>query len=256
MKPHTPLFPPRKWAEMYPIEKETLPPVGNIETYPKHVQSRILWHQKLPEKGRRAHRAGYHGNLAFVDTCIGYLYDALREMGLEENTIVVYTSDHGEMDGDHGLFQKFCLFEPAVAVPLIVSYPKQIAQGKVASALSEYIGLYPTLCDLVGFNAPRMDATSFADILRNPDKPGPEAAFSENDLRSPLPQYMARTRRYKYIFNHGAMHELYDMEADPGEFANRINDPGMQKVVTEHRDRLLAWYNPEKNPYRPTPVLR
>ena len=264
MKPHSPFYPPGEWAQKYPVEKMTLPQVGDISGYPKHIQRRIRNRASLGEKRQRAHRAGYLGNLAFVDTCIGYVYDAIESEGLLDNTIVVYTSDHGEMDGDHGLFQKFCLFEPSVRVPLIVSYPKHLAENKVTDALTEYIGLYPTLSELAGIEAPGkttlhdipgapdiLDAASFADVLRKPDLDGPSAAFSEYNLRSAIPEYMIRTRRYKYIYNHGATHELYDHEADPGESINRIDDPSLRKIRNRLHDRLFAWYNPEENPYRP-----
>jgi len=263
MKPHSPFYPPRQWAEKYPVDKMTLPEVGDISQYPQNIQRRIRNMAALGEIRRRAHRAGYLGNLAFVDTCVGHVYKSLEKENLLENTIVVYTSDHGEMDGDHGLYQKFCLFEPSVRVPLIVSYPKHLPQNKVTAALTEYIGLYPTLCELAGLEEPRkttlldipgsperMDAAGFADVLRRPDMEGPSAAFSEFNLRSRICQYMIRTRRYKYIFNHGSTHELYDHEADPGEFVNLIDDPGLKKVRDQLRDRLFAWYDPEKNSYR------
>jgi choline-sulfatase len=264
MKPHSPFYPPREWADKYPVDKMTLPDVGDISGYPKHIQRRIRNKAKLGEKRQRAHRAGYLGNLAFVDTCIGHVYDVLEKERLLDNTIVVYTSDHGEMDGDHGLFQKFCLFESSVRVPLIVSWPKNLPEDRVTDALTEYIGLYPTLSDLAGIDAPKtttlhdipaapeqIDARSFAEILRNPDLKGPSAAFSEYNLRSAIPEYMIRTNRYKYIYNHGATHELYDHENDPGEFVNHINDPALRKIRKELHDRLFAWYNPDKNPYRP-----
>ncbi len=264
MKPHSPFYPPRQWAEKYPVDKMELPPVGDITQYPDHIRKRIQRLQGLGDKRLRAHRAGYMGSLAFVDTCVGYVYKALENQGLADNTIVVYTADHGEMDGDHGLYQKFCLFEPSVRVPLIVSCPKQIPQNKVTTALTEYFGLYPTLVELTGIQPPkkttlldipgapaRMDAASFADVLRNPDLKGPPAAFCEHALRSRIGQYMIRTRRYKFNFNDGSTHELYDHEADPGEFVNRINDPGLKKVRNQLQDQLFAWYNPEKNPYRP-----
>ena len=265
MKPHTPFYPPRKWAEMYPVDRMKLPPVGDISRYPPHIQQRIRNIQAQPEKGRRAHRAGYLGNLAFVDTCIGYVYDALHELGLAENTIVVYTSDHGEMDGDHGLFQKFCLFEPSVRVPLIVSWPGHLPQSKVSDALVEHIGLYPTLAELAGLPAPtrttivdlpgapeRLDAQSFADLVRHPDQEGPRAAFCEYDLRSRIPQYMIRTRRWKYIFNEGSTDELYDLVDDPGEFINRVDDPGLCTEREALREQLFAWYDPASNQYRGT----
>jgi choline-sulfatase len=264
MKPHSPFYPPREWAEKYPVDQVSLPEVGDISGYPPHIQRRIKHTQAKDRKRRQAHRAGYLGNLAFVDTCIGHVYKALESEGLLDNTIVVYTSDHGEMDGDHGLYQKFCLFEPSVRVPLIVSFPNRLPQNKVTAALTEYFGLYPTLTELAGLEQPKnttllhvpdapdkMDAASFAHVLRNPDTKGPSAVFSEYNLRKKTCEYMVRTRRYKYIFNHGSMHELYDHETDPGEFVNRINDPALKKVRNQLHDRLCAWYNPENNPYRP-----
>jgi len=262
MKPHTPFFPPREWAEKYPVDEMTLPPIGDITTYPVHIQNRIKNFRRVEERNLRAGRAGYLGNLAFVDTCVGYVYKELEELGLIDNTIVIYTSDHGEMDGDHGLYQKFCLFEPAVRVPLIVSCPKHLPQNKVTNALTEYFGIYPTLVALTEtepikgttlLDIPevpdRMDAQSFADIVHNPDLEGAPAVFCEYALKSKIPQHMIRTRRYKYNYNHSSTHELYDLETDPGEFVNLIDKPDMQKVVNDLRDQLFVWYNPEKNPY-------
>ena len=262
MKPHTPFYAPREWAERYPIEAVELPPAGDLSTYPAHVRRRIEHTLRAPEHGRKAHRAGYRGNLAFVDTCIGQVYDALAELGLDQTTIVVYTSDHGEMDGDHGLFQKFCLFEPAVRVPLIVSWPGVLPEDRVCEALTEYFGLWPTLVDLTGVDPPtgttlvdvpgapeRMDARSFADVLREPDLDGPDAAFSEHALRSGNCQYMLRTRRYKYIHNDGSTDELYDLEADPGERVNRIGEPALRRVRADLREQLFARHDPSTNPF-------
>lgn len=264
MKPHTPFFPPREWAEKYPVDKMDLPKIGDITKYPTHIQNRIKHHMRIEEKNRRAGRAGYLGNLAFVDTCVGSVYNELEELGLIDNTIVIYASDHGEMDGDHGLYQKFCLFEPSVRVPLIVSWLNHFSQNKVTNALTEYFGIYPTLAELTGTQlangttlvdvpgAPDViDSQSFADVLRNPDLEGPPAAFCEYALRTEIPQYMIRARRYKYNYNDGGMHELYDHETDPGEFVNLIDDPSTKKVANDLRDQLVAWYDPEKNPYCP-----
>jgi len=265
MKPHTPFFPPREFAEKYPIDTMALRSVGETTTYPKHIQQRIANYRKKDPRLLRAGRAGYLGNLAFVDTCIDRVYRGLEELGLADNTIVVYTSDHGEMDGDHGLYQKFCLFEPAVQVPLIVSFPQRLPQDKVSDALVEYFGLYPTLTELAGLPQPvrttliempkapsRLDAHSFASLVRAPDAEGPDAAFSEFALRSAMPRYMIRTDRYKLIFNHGAMGELYDYERDPGEYTNRIDDPAYRSIRRDLEEQLLAWYDPASNPYRAT----
>lgn len=255
MKPHTPLFPPRAFASRYPVDEMELPPVGDISTYPAHIQKRIRNIISTDERRRKAHLAGYLGNLAFVDTCIDRVYSALEELGLAENTIVLYTSDHGEMCGDHGLFQKFCLFEPAARVPLIVSWPGHLPEGQVSEALVEYIGIYPTLAELCNLPqptgttmqdlpgaVPRLDGQSFVELLRDPSRQGPDAVFSENNLRGDVQQFMVRTPRYKYILNQGALDELYDLQEDPGETVNRISDPSLEQVGEDLRQRLFAWY--------------
>ena len=229
-----------------------LPPIGDVSQYPQRVRRQIENYQKLGPERLRQHRAGYLGNLAYVDTCVGELYVSLERLDLLKNTVVIYTSDHGEMDGDHGLYQKFCLFDPSVGVPLIVSRPGTLPKGKVSNALVELSGMFPTLAELTGSPAPKhIETRSFANLVRNPEAVGPETAFSEYNLRAATDCYMARTHRYKYIYNNGDIPELYDLEADPGEKINRGADAGLSKVRSELHDRLIAWYDPAKNPYRP-----
>ena len=164
-------------------------------------------------------------------------------MGLVEDTIVVHTSDHGEMDGQHGLFQKFCLFESSVRVPLIVSCPGRYSEGVVAEALTEYIGLYPTLTEVAGLAPPErttlvplegapptVEAASFAQLVSNPRAASSAAVFCEHSLRSDTPQYMVRGERYKYNYNDGGRDELYDLQDDPGQFVNCIDDPVLAPV--------------------------
>jgi choline-sulfatase len=261
MKPHPPFYPPRDWAEQYAPESMNLLPVGDISRYPEHIQQRVARTQGMGEKRIRAHKAGYMGNLAFVDHCIGKVLDELDVLGLWDNTIVVYTSDRGEMGGEHGIYQKFCMFDPAVKVPLLVSYPPNIPPGQVTDALTEYFGLYPTLSELAGLPAPdqttlvdfegacaQMDATSFANVLLDPQAEGPKAVFSEHGLRSNLTSYLVRTKQYKYVHNAGgSCHEVYDLERDPGEFHNLIDEDGIQPVVADLHDQLM--YDPGTNPY-------
>jgi choline-sulfatase len=263
MKPHSPFYPPKPYADLYPVERMELPQIGDIGQYSESTQKKIRRFEQLDPKLRKAHQAGYRGSLAFVDQCVGEVYDALEELALLENTIVVYTSDHGEMDGDHGMYQKFSMFEPSVKVPLIVSYPKVLPENKVTEALTEYIGLYPTLAELTRTEIKQgtwkagssqatgmTDVGSFADILRNPDSPGPDAVFCEHNLRSANPNYMIRTQRYKYVYNQGdSVHELYDLQSDPGELTNLIGITEMKPVIEQLQSQLFAWYHPYQNQY-------
>jgi arylsulfatase A-like enzyme len=132
-----------------------------------------------------------------------------------------------------------------------VSFPKTIPLGKVSSALVEYIGIYPTLAELTGTGAPKgIDAKSFATYAKNPEHAGPSAVFAEYDLDAAVPQYMIRTQRHKYIYNDGQTDELYDWEAEPGEFVNRAADSRMKRTRDQLRDQLFAWYRPDRNPFR------
>ena len=213
----------------------------------------------------QANYAGYYACLAFVDHCVGVLLDAFEQEGLVDNTILVYTADHGDMVGQHGLFGKFCLFEASVKVPLIVSYPSHLPEDQVCSALVEQLGLYPTLVDLTNTgpvgsptlrplpDAPtEISGRSFAQSIRNPTGPGLDAVFSEYNLRSNNCQYMIRTDRHKYIHNDGTSDELYDLQFDPDENVNRIADPALKNEASELRERLFTWYDPTRNPYRNT----
>ena len=252
LRPHPPLHPPKDWAAKYPVEAMELRPVGETAQYPKWIQRNIARYQGLGPERLKQHRAGYLGNLAYVDTCVGELYQTLERLGLEKDTIIVYTADHGEMDGDHGLYQKFCLFEPSVGVPLIVSQPGTIPENKVSDALVEYFGIYPTLAELTGAPAPAgIEARSFANIVRDPGSRGREAIFSEYNLRSNIDCYMIRNRRYKYIYNRDDVAELYDLEADPQENRNRAGDASLATVRKQLHEQLIAWYDPARNPYRP-----
>lgn len=255
MKPHTPFFPPAEYAERHPIDDVVLPEPGNIEQYPPKVRDYFERHLRIPERRRKAGMAGYRGNLEFVDCCVGRVHDALEEEGLLEDTIVVYTSDHGEMHGAHGAFQKFCLFEPAVKVPLIVSRAGRLPAGEVSGALTEYFGLLPTLAELTGTEIDEairrdMDSLSFADLVRRPELPGPDAVFSEFGLRSRHPSYMIRTKPWKYVYHQDMGEELYNLDEDPGENANLAAERRHSRLKDDLQRRLFEWYHPDRNRFR------
>lgn len=255
MKPHTPFFPPAEYAERHPIDDIELPDPGNTEQYPPKVRDYFERHLRTPERRRKAGMAGYLGNLEFADVCVGQVYDALEKEGLLEDTVVVYTSDHGEMHGDHGAFQKFCLFEPAVKVPLIVSHAGRFPAGEVTAALTEYFGLFPTLAELTGTEVDGAirrdtDSASFADLVRRPALTGPDAVFSELGLRSRHPSYMIRTRPWKYVYHQDMGEELYDLDEDPGENANLAGEGRHSRLKDELQRRLFEWYHPDRNRFR------
>ncbi len=253
LRPHPPLHPPREWAAKYPPSAMKVPATGDLSRYPQHIQQKAARYQRLGAERLRDAISGYQGNLAYLDSCVGKVFRAVEASGLADNTIVVYTSDHGEMNGDHGLFGKFCMFRHSIGVPLIVSWPKQLPTGKVSSALTEYFGLYPTLTELCGLPQPQgLEARSFANSIRTPDVAGPEAMYAEYNLRTRQDCYMVATREWKYVWNFGDTAELYDTASDPEENRNRAGEPGVAKIEREMKDRLYAHYDPERNPFRPS----
>lgn len=257
LRPHPPSHPPREWANRYRTDRVNLPPVGDITRYPTWIQNRIANFQAAGSERMQAYRAAYWGNLAYVDTCIGEVYFTLERLGLEKDTIVIYTADHGEMDGDHGLYEKFCFFDPSIGVPLIVSQPGRLPEGKTCNALVEYFGIFPTIADLTGTPPPGgIEAKSFAAQVWNPGTPGEDAQFAEYNLRSMRDCYMVRTQRYKYNYSHNDSAELYDLEVDPDEKINQAGTPSFARIQKELHDRLMAWYSPTTNRYRLVPEDR
>ncbi len=254
LRPHPPMHPPMSYARKYPLSEMRLTGDVDLSNYPQHVQRRIKRREVLGDERNRAFQAGYLGNLEFLDHCVGVVYRQLEELGLLENTIVVYTSDHGDMMGQNGLYQKFCLYDGSVGVPLILSQPGTLPQNRVSTAQTEYLGLYPTLAELAGLPSPQnVESRSFASIARNPDAKGPEACFAEYNLRTRNDCYMARTSRWKYIYNHEDIEELYDLEADPLESRNLLVKAPATAIRPHQqmKDRLMAFYNPARNQYRP-----
>jgi arylsulfatase A-like enzyme len=187
-------------------------------------------------------RAAYYGLISHIDWHVGHILDALDRRGLLEDTIVLYSSDHGEMLGEHQLLQKWVFYEGAIRVPLIVRYPTRFAGGGVAAAPVELVDLAPTLLDLAGA-APyaACDGRSLVPLLEQPHAPAPpgwrDAVFSE--LRG---EHMVRTDRYKYTYRAGeAGHELFDLVNDPLELRNLAGKPEWESVERASRDRLLDW---------------
>jgi len=256
MKPHTPFHPPERFAKMYPIEDIALKEPGDISGYPKCVRDTSSSYSSIPELNRKSAKAGYFGNLAFVDGCIGQLYDALERSGMLENTIVVYTSDHGEMDGDHGMYQKFCMFDPSVKTPLIISRPGYIGEGVVSDRLINQIGLYPTLAELTETGpvnaAPlanmddppvALDAVSFADKVHDPNAKDnvSDDVYVEYRIRSGgQGQYMVRDARYKYVYLQTGEEMLFDLDDDPGEMKN-LAMHGHDDIKKSLQKRLLKY---------------
>jgi len=217
----------------------------------------------------RMHRWAYARLVELADAEIGRLLDALRQSGLENNTIVVFTSDHGEMDASHKLEHKSMPYEEATRVPLIVRYNGIQAPGRVdrAHLVSTGLDLIPTLCDLAGIATPAaLKGRSVAPFVRGK---GGAGATPARPLSSPLLWReclvgenegcrMVWTRRFMYaVYDHGQPREFFaDLEHDPGEMVNLAVDANYAAIFSAHRDLLRAWYPAHGETLDPRYIVR
>ena len=187
-------------------------------------------------------QAAYYAMIKQIDDVMGRILETLEETGQRERTVVIFTSDHGETLGDHGLIQKGCRFyEGLVRVPLIFSLPGHFEGGLRSDALVGLLDKTPTLLDLAGLEIPdRMQGMSLLPILRGEVSPDHHRDFVRCEFYDALDQpdgtfaTMYRDRRYKLVMYHGHTHgELYDLEADPDEFENLWDAPGAQSLKVD-----------------------
>ena len=197
----------------------------------------------------RALRRAYFGLVTYVDQKVGELLAALDETGQRGHTIVIFTADHGDMLGEKGMVQKRCFYEWSARVPLIFQLPGSLSAGRRVSAPVSLLDLLPTLLDLAGLpEAGRLpvDGLSLSHLLTGPDEPE-RAIFSEYHVEKVKgPSFMVRRGKYKLIYVHGYGRQLFDLEADPGEWHNLAGQPSLREVEAELEASILARFDPEQ----------
>jgi arylsulfatase A-like enzyme len=178
-----------------------------------------------------------------VDSQIGQVLAALRETGLDRNTLVVFTSDHGDMDASHKLEHKSVFYDEASRVPFIVSWKGVTKPGWVDKEhlISTGQDLIPTLCDFAGIPTPASLKGRSVRVLAEGRSP---TSWRETQVAENGESRMLRSARYKYVvYAAGARREmLTDMVTDPGEMKNLATDPAFAPVLKDHRRLLKEWY--------------
>lgn len=221
------------------------PPSADAEKHPQDVykyQNPYLQTQWKDEDWRH-HSWIYHRLTEDVDRQIGIVLDALRETGLDKNTIVVFTSDHGEMDGAHGLVQKPFLYDEAARVPFLVSGPG-IPRGVDTKNMISLVDLFPSFCDFGGVKAPEGLPGRSIKALAQGTATSDDNHFVVAETQTGTKRgWMLRTMRYKYCFyEEGKTREvLFDMQSDPGEMNNLAAEPDAKPALEEHRALLKGW---------------
>lgn len=231
--PHPPYDAPTHLVEKY-LARNIPDPIFNKSDYTLGEQLKDAYHQSkgvnAPNEQIRRERASYYGMCEIVDMHFGRIIDVVNELGIRDDTVIIFSSDHGEMLGDHGLTHKGCRFyEGAVRVPLIFSCPSRFASDKVVQGITEYTDIAPTIADLCGIEFNDTHGHSLVPALSENGGEGIERDYvrceyywSCRGAKCP-PTYatMLRDRRYKLIVYHGIdAGELYDMENDPREEHN------------------------------------
>ncbi|MDD6260596.1 MAG: sulfatase-like hydrolase/transferase [Clostridiales bacterium] len=232
--PHPPYDAPKEYVEKYLSRDLPEPVFSDYDYYLGDVLKNVK-HQtrtpKAPDDDVRRKKASYYGMCEIVDRHVGWILDALDRLGLRENTLVIYTSDHGEMLGDHGLCLKGCRFyDGAVRVPLIFSMPGTVRSGFVTDTLAELTDIAPTIAELCGISFTDVHGHSLVPLLSNsPDREYSPRKFvrseycdsNKADTMPPTYATMYRDERYKLVVYHTAdFGELYDMKNDPQETHN------------------------------------
>ena len=247
--PHPPFIPPRFYADQF--DPETMPGPYFRDTDPTHqAQFKDVVFQSASEHpdtfGGKSIQALYYAMIAQIDDQLARILACLDRTGQRKDTVIIFTSDHGDALGDHGLIYKGCRFyEGLVRVPLIFNWPENIETGLQSEALVELVDMTATILDLGGVPIPEaMQGRSLLPLLRSKVPPDHHRDFVRSEYFDTLdaPDTLAphsyatmyRDRRYKLVMYHGhKLGELYDLANDPWEFDNLWDNPGHRPVKHE-----------------------
>jgi arylsulfatase A-like enzyme len=249
--PHPPWVLPDPYWTAYryrDLPTPTQPPPEILQGLPLYLRQR--YHDEFAFLTQEEITAGvraYYGFVEFMDHAVGRVLDTLEEYGLVRDTIVIYTTDHGEMLGHNGMWLKDCLYEHAVRVPCIIRYPGAIPPGQVVPKCAEQIDLFPTLYDYLDIPPDGMEeGVSLRGLIANPDDP----AWVDEAYAEDLTLYkMVRAGQWKYHRYPGDADHLHDLESDPGEVINLIDDPQYAEIKAYLLGRLAAKFGNPRSRY-------
>lgn len=223
--PHPPLRAPQAFYDRYPLDDITLPPTATADARAAHPALAALRYrneldEELDELTLRRATATYYGLCSFTDDNVGTVLRAIDDAGLRETTRIIYTSDHGEMLGEHGLWGKSTMYESAVGVPFIMAGP-DVPAGAVIGANVSLVDCFPTILDAVGAAPDAADADlpgiSLWPVARGEAAPQRTILSEYHAAGSPTGVFMTRGDRYKYIHYVGMPPQLFDLAQDPDE---------------------------------------
>ncbi len=236
IKPHHPFDAPPPWSDKYDPVKLTLLPGWTDACLPldRAFSKGHFDYSKLTPEKMKVILAKYYASISQIDHHVGHMVALLKKMGLYENTMIIYTSDHGDFMGHHHMILKAnYMYDPEIRVPLVVKYPGDAPKGVVEEKLVSIIDTTATILDVAGCLIPKELWESVAP-LRDADR---DAVFAEDNQHN----YMVRTRDRKLLLCPQRKSQFFDLTSDPHELTNLFDDPKHQAEISQLKERLLRW---------------
>jgi len=259
--PHPPFKVPEPYYSMY--DPEAIPQPPNFGPTPGEpaALARSFYRTVFRDHGEtwaawRKSAAVYRGFVTMVDAQIGRVVKRFADEKLLDNTLVIMTTDHGEMLGQHGLWQKYHAYEEALRVPMIMRAPWLIKAGVRSEAAASLIDVAPTVFSALGIRGgagAAMEGVDLAPAFTGAPPSGqPRLLFSEfkpkADWHGVVDWRLVTDNRHKYVWNRGDIPELYDLAADPHELKNLARSDAHRPVVTRFQQQLHAWMRRTHDP--------
>lgn len=250
LAPHFPLIVPQEYWDRFKgkVPMPEIPP-GHLESQARNYKHhRIAFNTEgVPDETVQKGRELYYGLTQWLDDQIGKVLWSLAESDVADNTVVIYTTDHGENMGEHGLWWKNCLYDHAARVPLIISWPARWVGGQRRADACSLVDVVQTIAEIGGADVPAdWDGDSMLGWLDDPWATWKDLAVSEYYGHNVASGFvMIRTGRYKYVYHtqadadHPAERELYDMLLDPGEFNNLADQRRYRRQVRQMHEALV-----------------
>ncbi|MBL7187946.1 MAG: sulfatase-like hydrolase/transferase [Phycisphaerae bacterium] len=254
--PHEPFWPPKKYWDLYEdehIEIPKLPP--GFEKKHSAMDRWLNRHHGVdkvdlqkPSSLLKLRRA-YYALVTYIDDKVGELVARLGADDLMDDTIIIFTSDHGDMLCERNMVQKRCFYESSARVPLLVVSPHAGQEGHVSKTPVSLLDIAPTVLDLVGYNGSEsfaVDGVSLVPLLNGQEQPG-RAVFSEMHSEGVYATcFMVRKGKYKYIYIHGHDEQLFDLDKDPDEWDNLARRAGYVSIRSELKECILSRFDPDR----------
>lgn len=248
--PHDPYVARQEFWDLYDdveIPLPTTPPLVGSDLDPHSVRLRHVIAADATEIGDeqiRTARRAYFANVSYVDRWIGELLSTLDRHGMRDDTVVVFTADHGDMLGERGLWYKMSFFEHSARVPLIVNAPDRLAPDRVTTPAT-LLDIAPTLIDLAGVGpAPQFDGTPLLQFVANPE-PGRTVVGEYLGEGAVAPIFMIRRDRWKFVWSSADPPQLYDVVDDPAELVNLASGTGHVELVAAFVAEVLERWDPD-----------